>query len=93
MNRFYRINARLSADNGAKGPLTQMFQLAVIMDTKVLSGQSYAEDFIRCPATEEECRIIEELMDDAKLVYEIVDRIPYHHPYSYENNETSTPAH
>jgi hypothetical protein len=92
MTGFYRINARLSADNGAKNSLTTMVNLARIMDTKVLWGNHYGDDFIRRPAQDENCRLIEDLMASEGLVYEIVDRIPGFHPFSYENAETSTPA-
>jgi hypothetical protein len=36
--------------------------------------------------------LVEDLMASEGLVYEIVDRIPGFHPFSYENAETSTPA-
>jgi hypothetical protein len=92
MTGFYRINARLSADNGAKNSLTTMVNLAKILDTKVLWGSHYGDDFIRCPAEEENCQLVEDLMASERLVFEVVERIPGYHPYSYENSETSTPA-
>ncbi|KVP96475.1 hypothetical protein WJ97_11335 [Burkholderia ubonensis] len=91
MSRFYRINASLSADNGAKAPLNIMVQLAELLDTRVLWGESYNDDYIRRPATEELRGIAEELMGDARLVYSIEENIQGFHPYSYENSLDDTP--
>jgi hypothetical protein len=91
MTGFYRINAYLSAQNGAKGSMNIMTDLAHILDTRVLWGGNYNDDFIRCPSTDEGRAMAETLMDEAKLVYEKVERLPYHHPNSYENSTTETP--
>ncbi|HDR9103690.1 hypothetical protein [Paraburkholderia sp. A3RO-2L] len=91
MSRFYRINARLSADQGALAPLNVMITLAELLDTRVLWGGSYNEDYIRRPADEEARQVAEALMDEAKLVYAIEENIQCPHPYSYENSLDDTP--
>ncbi|MBU9200311.1 hypothetical protein KTD31_02955 [Burkholderia multivorans] len=91
MSRFYRINARLSADNGAYAPLKVMIDLADLLDTKVLWGAHYGQDYIRRPASEEERQLAESLMAEAKLVYTIEENIQSFHPYSYENSLDDTP--
>jgi hypothetical protein len=91
MSRFYRINARLSVERGAKAPLRIMIDLAELLDTRVLWGDSYNDDYVRRPTTEEQRMIAESLMNDANLVYTIEQNIQGHHPYSYENALDDTP--
>jgi hypothetical protein len=78
MKTFYRINARLSADAGAKGPLRLMTDLASAANSEILWGEHYGQDYLPCPEDPAERTIVEELMREGKLVYEVVDKLPYY---------------
>lgn len=76
--QFYQINAgHLAVDNGSIAPLSALFALGDILDQKVISGEYYGQDFLIVPEDPEIRTIAEELMTERKLIWKVVDELPY----------------
>lgn len=76
---FYKINAGTRAlDQGCKAPLSTLFSLAEVLNTGVLSGVTYGDDYIAVPESPEDKAIAEELLNEPKLIWEIVPTLPYY---------------
>lgn len=76
---FYRINAGpMAVHHGAVSPLKTMFDLAKLLDTNVIAGEHYGQDFIKAPLNEEEQQVVEQLLTEAKLPFEKVQKLPHH---------------
>lgn len=76
---FYKINAGVaSVHNGAKFPLTVLLQLADSMDQKVIPDRSYGEDFLPVPEDSTKRQAVEEILEEEKLIWEIVPELPGH---------------
>lgn len=75
---FYRINAGpMAVDNGAKAPLTTLFHLANVTDQKVITGEYWGQDYLRVPENEDDKAALESLLNETKLVWELVEDIPH----------------
>ena len=73
---YYKIDAGHRAlDNGAVAPLSKLFQIAAAANTKVLTGRGYGDDYIKVPQNEDK-EIVEQLLKEEKLPYEIVSSLP-----------------
>lgn len=76
---YYQIDAGWRAlENGSIAPITQLFSLAQIADTKVLTGLTWGDDFMQIPENEETRKIVEELLDSSRLIWKVVDKLPSH---------------
>lgn len=75
---FYQINAGpIAVQNRAVSPLKTMFDLAKLLDTNVIAGEHYGQDFIKAPRSEEEQQVVEQLLIEAKLPFEKVQKLPH----------------
>lgn len=59
----------LSLDNGARGPLSQYFDLARLMDTPAKPGQFYGDD--RLEVEEGDWPVLESLLIEMRLLYRV----------------------
>lgn len=75
---YYRINAGpMAVDNGARAPLSTLFGLADLTHQKVITGEYYGQDYLRVPAAEADRVVLEELLNESKLIWEKVEELPY----------------
>ena len=75
---YYRINCGfLAVDNGAVNPLPTLISLAEMTNQKVIWGEGWGQDYLRVPKDEGERKALEELLTDSKLIWEVVEKLPY----------------
>lgn len=73
---YYKIDAGHRAlENGAVAPLNKLFQIATAAKTKVLTGRGYGDDYIKITQKEDQ-EVVEQLLKEEKLPYEIVSSLP-----------------
>lgn len=59
----------LSVENGCVGPINQMFDLAKVLGTDVITGSYYGDDRIRVKS--EDLPLVKKLLEDVKLLYRL----------------------
>lgn len=76
---YYKIDAGHRAlENGAIAPLSKMFEIASLADQKLMTGNTYGDDYLFVPMNKEKAKAIEDLLTESKLIWEIVDNLPTH---------------
>lgn len=76
---FYAIDiGDRSVVNGAKAPVTFFFKLAKLLDTGYVTGNGFGDDYIKAPDTAEDRAAAEALMDEEKVIWRKVDKLPHH---------------
>lgn len=74
---YYRINAgHLAVDNGAVAPLSKLTRIAELLGQKVGWGEYYGQDYLLVPENPSDKQVVEEILTEEKLVWEVVDRLP-----------------
>lgn len=75
--RYYRINAGHAAvDNGSVYPMDKLFKIAELADQQVMTGERYGDDYLHVPLCKKQRQAIEQLFNEEKLFFEIVERLP-----------------